>query len=140
MKEAKITDIKSYWQRMLQTRCAKHCCNFFLNKKCGPRARKASKPVPQLLLRTDAIPFSSLFIRPALNDNILENTESNTVTDYLTAFVPSSHGSDDKKYVATGRRITDALKEEKRSRCFVRTLLIKDFKYGSLLSIFVLKI
>ena len=57
----------------------------------------------------------------------------------LTAFVLSSHGSDDKKYVATGRRITDALKEEKRSRCFERTLLIKDFKYGSSLSIFVRK-
>ena len=51
--------------------------------------------------------------------------------------MPSSHGSDDKKYVATGRRITDALKEEKRSRYFVRTLLIKDFKYGSSLSILV---
>ena len=57
----------------------------------------------------------------------------------LTAIVLSSHGSDDKKHVAPGRRITDALKEEKRSRCFVRTLLIKNFKYGSSLSIFVQK-
>ena len=32
-----------------------------------------------------------------------------------------------------------ATKEQKRSRCFVRTLLIKDFKYGSSLSIFVQK-
>ena len=48
----------------------------------------------------------------------------------LTAIVLSSHGSDDKKYVATGRRITDALKERKRSRCFVRTLLIKDLSMG----------
>ena len=54
---------------------------------------------------------------------------------YLTAIVLSSHGSDDKKYVATGRRITDAREEQKRSRCFVRTLLIKDFKYGSSLSV-----
>jgi hypothetical protein len=55
----------------------------------------------------------------------------------LTAFVLSSHESDDKKYVAPGRRITDGLKEEKRSRYFIRTLLIKDFKYGSSLSILV---
>ena len=54
--------------------------------------------------------------------------------------VPSSHGSDDKKYVATGRRITDAREEQKRSRCFVRTLLIKDFKYGSSLSLLTEKI
>ena len=58
----------------------------------------------------------------------------------LTAIVPSSHGSDDKKYVATGRRITDAREEQKRSRCFVRTLLIKDFKYGSSLSLLTEKI
>ena len=57
----------------------------------------------------------------------------------LTAIVLSSHGSDDKKYVATGRRITDALKERKRSRYEQSTLLIKDFKYGPSLSIFVLK-
>ena len=57
----------------------------------------------------------------------------------LTALVPSSHRRDEKKYVATGRRITDTLKEQKRSRCKQSTLLIKDFKYGSSLSIFVLK-
>ena len=57
----------------------------------------------------------------------------------LTALVLSSHGSDDKKYVATGRRITDALKEEKRSGYEQSTLRIKDFKYGSSLSIFVRK-
>ena len=57
----------------------------------------------------------------------------------LTAFVPLSHGSDDKKYVATGRRITDAREEQKRSRYEQSSLLIKDFKYGSSLSIFVLK-
>ena len=63
------------------------------------------------------------------------------VYDYTikTALVLSSHRSDATKYVASGRRITDALKEEKRSRCFVRTLRIKDFKYGSSLSIFVRK-
>ena len=41
----------------------------------------------------------------------------------LTALVLSSHGSDDKEYVATGRQITEAREERKRSRCFVRTLL-----------------
>ena len=61
------------------------------------------------------------------------------ILSFLTAIVPASHRSDEKKYVATGRRITDAREEQKRSRCFVRTLLIKDFKYGSSLSIFVRK-
>ena len=54
--------------------------------------------------------------------------------------MPASHRSDEKKYVATGRRITDAREEQKRSRCFVRTLLIKDFKYGSSLSLLTEKI
>ena len=58
----------------------------------------------------------------------------------LTALVPSSHRRDEKKYVATGRRITDTLKEQKRLRCFERTLLIKDFKYGSSLSVLTEKI
>jgi PBP1b-binding outer membrane lipoprotein LpoB len=55
----------------------------------------------------------------------------------LTALVPSSHRRDEKKYVAPGRRITDAREEQKRSRYKQRTLLIKDFKYGSSLSIFI---
>ena len=31
---------------------------------------------------------------------------------FLTAFVLLSHGSDEKKYVVTGRRIMDALKNK----------------------------
>ena len=58
---------------------------------------------------------------------------------YLTALVRASHRSDDKKYVALGRQITDALNEEKRSRFDQSTLRIKDFKYGSSFSIFVRK-
>ena len=54
--------------------------------------------------------------------------------------MPSSHGSDDKKYVATGRRITDAREEQKRSRYEQNSLLIKDFKYGPSLSILTEKI
>ena len=45
-----------------------------------------------------------------------------------------------KKYGALRSRITDAREEPKRSRCFVRTLLIKDFKYGSSLSVLTEKI
>ena len=57
----------------------------------------------------------------------------------MTALVPASHRSDEKKYVAIGRRITDAREEQKRSRNKQRTLLIEDFKYGSSLSIFIQK-
>ena len=46
----------------------------------------------------------------------IESTTTDTLPS-LTALVRSSHGSDDKKYVATGRQITDALKERKRSEC-----------------------
>ena len=56
---------------------------------------------------------------------------------HLTALVPSSHGSDDKKYVGTARRVACRLIEEKRSRYEQSTLLIKDFKYGSSLSVLV---
>ena len=46
-----------------------------------------------------------------------------------------SHWSDKKLYVATGRQITDARREQKRSRYKQSSLLIKDFKYGPSLSI-----
>ena len=54
--------------------------------------------------------------------------------------MPASHRSDEKKYVAIGRRITDAREEQKRSRCFERNLLTKHFKYGSSLSLLTEKI
>ena len=58
-----------------------------------------------------------------------------------TAMVLSSHRSDGgKKYVVTPRRVQYRLKEQKCSRCFVRTLIIKDFKYGSSLSLLTEKI
>ena len=40
-----------------------------------------------------------------------------------------------KKNGALRQRVACRLKERKRSRCFVRTLLIKDFKYGPSLSL-----
>ena len=57
----------------------------------------------------------------------------------LTAFVPTPLWRGGKKNAPTRGRIAYRLKEQKRSRCFVRTLLIKDFKYGSSLSILVQK-
>ena len=48
----------------------------------------------------------------------------------LTAMVPTALWSAVKKNGALRSRITDALKERKRSRCFVRTLLIKDLSMG----------
>ena len=55
----------------------------------------------------------------------------------LTALVPSSHRRDEKKSVATGRQITDTLKERKCSRLEQSTLRIKNFKYGPSLSMFI---
>ena len=57
----------------------------------------------------------------------------------LTAFVLTALWRAVKKNASTESRVAQRLKEEKRSRCFVRTLLIKNFKYGSSLSIFVQK-
>ena len=64
------------------------------------------------------------------------------ILSFLTAIVPASHRSDEKKYVMTARRVTEVLNDQKRSRSKQNTLLIKDFKfkYGPLLSIFVLKL
>ena len=45
-----------------------------------------------------------------------------------------------KKNASTGGARRERLKERKRSRCFVGTLLIKDFKYGSSLSVLTEKI
>ena len=45
-----------------------------------------------------------------------------------------------KKKASTGRRVAYRLKERKRLRYEQSTLRIKDFKYGSSLSIFVEKI
>ena len=56
---------------------------------------------------------------------------------YLTAIVPTVLWGAVKKYGALRGRVAYRLREQKRSRCFVRTLLIKDFKYGSSLSILV---
>ena len=49
--------------------------------------------------------------------------------------MPTALWSTVKKYGATPRRVAYQLKEQKSSRCFVCTLLIKDFKYGSSLSL-----
>ena len=57
----------------------------------------------------------------------------------LTAIVLTALWRAAKKNGSARSQITDALKEKKRSRCFVRTLLIKNFKYGSSLSTFVQK-
>ena len=57
----------------------------------------------------------------------------------LTAFVLTVLWGTVKKYGALRGRVAYRLKEQKRSRCFERTLLIKNFKYGSSLSIFVQK-
>ena len=48
----------------------------------------------------------------------------------LTALVPTALWRAVKKNGSTWRQITDACEEQKRLRCFVRTLLIKDFKYS----------
>ena len=58
----------------------------------------------------------------------------------LTALVPTALWRAVKKNGSTWRQITDACEEQKRLRCFVRTLLIKDFKYGSSLSLLTEKI
>jgi len=50
--------------------------------------------------------------------------------DVLTALVPSSHGSNDKKYVVTPRRVACRLSEEKRSGLKQNTLLIEGITYG----------
>ena len=55
----------------------------------------------------------------------------------LTALVLSSHGSDDKKYVVTPRRVACRLKEEKRSVLKQNTLLIEGIMYGPSLCLFV---
>ena len=55
---------------------------------------------------------------------------------FLTAFVLTALWRAAKKYGSARSRITDALKEEQRSRFDQSTLRIKNFKYGSSLSIF----
>ena len=57
----------------------------------------------------------------------------------LTAMVLTALWRAAKKNGSARSRITVAREEQKRSRCFERTLLIKDFKYGSSLSVFVQK-
>ena len=57
----------------------------------------------------------------------------------LTAMVLTALWRAAKKNGSARSRITVAREEQKRSRCFERTLLIKDFKYRSSLSIFVRK-
>ena len=58
----------------------------------------------------------------------------------LTALVPVPLWRGGKKKASAGRRVAQRLKEEKRLRYKQSTLRIKDFKYGSSLSIFVRKI
>ena len=55
----------------------------------------------------------------------------------LTVFLQTALLRATKKNGSARSRITVAPKEWKHSRCFVRTLLMKDFKYGPSLSIFV---
>ena len=55
----------------------------------------------------------------------------------LTALVPTVLWGTVKKYGALRGRIAYRLKEQKRSRYEQSTLLIKDFKYGSSLSVLV---
>ena len=58
----------------------------------------------------------------------------------LTAFVLTALWRAVKKNASTESRVAYRLKEEqKRSWCFERTLLIKNFKYGSSFSLFVWK-
>ena len=57
----------------------------------------------------------------------------------LTALVRAPLWRGGKKNASTGRRVAYRLKKQKRSRCFESTIRIKDFKYGSLLNIFVQK-
>ena len=59
------------------------------------------------------------------------------ILSHLTAIVLSSHGSDDKKYVVTPRRVACRLKEEKRSGLKQNTLLIEGITYGPSLCLFV---
>ena len=69
--------------------------------------------------------------------------DKSTTTDplrVLTAFVLTALWRAVEKNGSTRRRVAYQLKERKRSRCFVRTLLIKDFKYGSSLSLLTVKI
>ena len=58
---------------------------------------------------------------------------------HLTVFVPTALWRAVKKNGSARSRIAQRRKEEKRSRCFERTLLIKDFKYGPSFSILVQK-
>ena len=53
----------------------------------------------------------------------------------LTAIVPTALWGAVKKNGALRQHVACRLIEEKRSRCFVCTLLIKAFKYGSSLSV-----
>ena len=55
----------------------------------------------------------------------------------LTALVPTVLWGTVKKYGALRGRVAYRLKEQKRSRYKQSTLLIKDFKYGSSLSVLV---
>ena len=57
----------------------------------------------------------------------------------LTALVPTALWGAVKKNVALRQRVACRLIEEKRSGLKQNTLQIKDFKYGSSLSIFVRK-
>ena len=58
----------------------------------------------------------------------------------LTAIVPTALWRAAKKNGSTRSRITDAREEQKRSRYEQSPLLIKDFKYGPLLSILTEKV
>ena len=58
----------------------------------------------------------------------------------LTALVRTVLWRAIKNNGSTWRQITDAHEEQKRSRYKQSTLRMKDFKYGPLLSIFVLKL
>ena len=69
--------------------------------------------------------------RPSLKPSISVREEYFS----LTALVPTPLWRGGKKNAPTQGRIAYRLKERKRSRCFVRTLLIKDFKYGPSLSL-----
>ena len=54
--------------------------------------------------------------------------------------MPAALWSASKRYGAAWNQITDARKEQKRSQYEQSTLIIKDFKYGPSLSIFVRKL
>ena len=58
-------------------------------------------------------PCAEAFFLPSLHR---DSRGVSTIAVKLTAIVPPSHRRDEKKYIATVRLVTDALREQKPSR------------------------